>query len=140
MNKFFTLIELLVVVAIIAILASLLMPGLSKSRRAAQDSVCKSNNRQIMTKCVIYLDDNDERFRFGYFAWDNPGNFNLEKNPAVLRCPSDNSVVEDWATGWYGINNRDFWAGSPGGWLGGHTHNVYQTVKDPLITNNVRGQ
>ena len=45
--KKFTLIELLVVVAIIGILASILMPSLSRAREAGKRAVCINNQRQI---------------------------------------------------------------------------------------------
>ncbi|WDE99388.1 prepilin-type N-terminal cleavage/methylation domain-containing protein [Lentisphaera profundi] len=58
----FTLIELLVVVAIIGILASLLMPSLSKSREKARIAVCTNNQKQISTSTFMFMDDNE-----GYF-------------------------------------------------------------------------
>jgi len=55
----FTLIEILVVVAIIGILASFLMPTLSKARKKARIAVCTSNQKQINYALVMFTDDND---------------------------------------------------------------------------------
>lgn len=53
----FTLLELLVVVAIIALLASLLLPAIHRGKTAAQSAVCLSNLRQIGVAMAIYLDE-----------------------------------------------------------------------------------
>jgi len=56
----FTLIELLIVIAIIAILASLLLPALAQSKEQARRARCKSNLRQLGLAIVMYCHDNQD--------------------------------------------------------------------------------
>ncbi len=64
----FTLIELLIVIAIIAILASMLLPALSKARSRAHSISCLNQMKQMGNAFFLYGDDNDN-----YIAIQNKG-------------------------------------------------------------------
>src|SRR5437879_5728666 len=59
-NNAFTLIELLVVVGVIAILASTILPALSKAKQRSIQTHCMSNLKQIGIAMQLYVNDNDD--------------------------------------------------------------------------------
>jgi prepilin-type N-terminal cleavage/methylation domain-containing protein/prepilin-type processing-associated H-X9-DG protein len=59
-NKGFTLIELLIVIAIIAILVSLLLPGIAQAKALARGATCLNNLKQWGQAMHIYASENDD--------------------------------------------------------------------------------
>ncbi len=66
----FTLIELLVVVAILAILAAMLLPTLSRAKAASLRVVCINQVRQQYLAVSAYTENWDERIPFYIEGWD----------------------------------------------------------------------
>ena len=61
----FTLVELLIVIAIIAILASLLLPALGKAREKATGVQCINNLKALGTAIQTYAGDSDDMVPYG---------------------------------------------------------------------------
>ncbi len=73
----FTLIEMLLVVAVIALLISILLPSLSRSKDLAKRGVCENNLRQMYQASVEYAVGQRRRFPPRPQAWSHYhiGNF-----------------------------------------------------------------
>ncbi len=75
MEPGFTLIELLVTIGIIAILAAILLPVISKAMSKARTASCASNLKQIYTAALTYSGDNGDKYPFAVIRW-RPGTAN----------------------------------------------------------------
>lgn len=119
----FTLVELLVVIAVIAILAALLLPALSRAKDSARKVACVSNLRQVGLAVYIYAQDHNGRIPYGPQAppFTHPAEFypstgsptslislrsgppvalglllkdHLASTPKVLFCPGSDQPVD----------------------------------------------
>ena len=90
-GKAFTLIELLVVIAIIALLLSIVMPALRKSKRQAQGAICLSNVKQWGTIFMLYTQDNDGSFPQN-IAGDGMSNYDSYWCHATLKYYDDPKI------------------------------------------------
>lgn len=137
----FTLIELLVTIGVIALLASLLLPALSRAKEGAKRIVCANNMKQVSLGFSAYLDAYDDYFpplypyndvvgNVGgwavaiYRASDNQRCFNAawaNRNNCAFYCPNQtkntSGVVWDkisYGVSYYGVTHTNVpLAGNP---------------------------
>jgi len=101
----FTLIELLVVIAVIAILAGLLLPVLSRAKEKARTAECRNHLRQLGLAVRMMADDHQGRFPIIDTGSFQTNGINLENvvirqaltpwidSSEVFQCPVDKRDV-----------------------------------------------
>jgi prepilin-type N-terminal cleavage/methylation domain-containing protein/prepilin-type processing-associated H-X9-DG protein len=103
-RRAFTLVELMVVIVIVAILASLLLPALSRAKKSAQGAACKSNLRQFGIALNLFVADH------GFYPLGHGGGSVLSPEPGE----------QPWflALQSYGLPRWRSKDRPPGGWYG----------------------
>ena len=74
MKRHFTLIELLVVITIIAVLAAMLLPALSRSREKSKTALCQGHLKQLAYGIVMYSNDWEGKI----YPYDNASGLRFE--------------------------------------------------------------
>ena len=97
----FTLVELLVVIAIIALLLSILMPGLQTAQDLAKRATCRANVSALSRGIHVYASDYQERMPLGYHRIWNCG-----KQYNYCLCRADNSGNTHWLNFGYLYNAK----------------------------------
>ena len=84
----FTLLELLAVVAIVTILASIILPALSRAKARAQGTFCLNNTRQLLMAWTMYADEHNGKLACN-FAGGNAS--------AAEGAPQPVDMAPNWA-------------------------------------------
>ncbi len=90
----FTLIELMIVIAIISILASIIIPNITRARERAKLTACLQNFRAIITARMMFEAD-------GGVPWESQ--VALENSPLYPDYISGNAKCPAAPDGWYDV-------------------------------------
>jgi prepilin-type processing-associated H-X9-DG protein/prepilin-type N-terminal cleavage/methylation domain-containing protein len=124
----FTLVELLVVIAVVAILAALLVAGLTEAKGKGHSIACLNHERQLIVAWHVYADENEGRVARNYGI------------ARTLQTIADGTYqnwvnnVLDWSTDPMNTNKALLFAGGIGPYLSGQAE-VYRCPSDRVVSD-----
>ena len=140
-KKNFTLIELLVTIAIIALLASLLLPSLKTARDKGKQISCAGNLKSWGQAKLFYAGDYSgwsyntlsslstgwRICLYSYLGFQKPGSYPTMPRGSVSTCPSDTNPYLTAGTSYssYGDNSWGGWA------MGTHVYIRIDSIPNP---------
>jgi len=125
----FTLVELLVVIAVIAILASLLLPALNRAKSKAEGIFCLNNTKQLLVAWQVYADDHNDSL-----AYNVGGNGLRAIAPNTKLNWVDN--IMSWTTNSDNTNFTTITDASLGPYSG--SVNIYRCPSDKVLSDDQR--
>ena len=124
----FTLIELLTVIAVIAILASLLLPALAGAKSKGHAISCLSNERQLTLACMLYVGDFNDALPY------NLGAAEIKQLEAKNQFWNWTTPVMSWETNTDNTNSLLLTEGGLGPYSSRSTR-IYRCPVDSVISD-----
>jgi prepilin-type N-terminal cleavage/methylation domain-containing protein/prepilin-type processing-associated H-X9-DG protein len=129
----FTLVELLVVIAVIAILASMLLPALSRAKAKSQGIICLNNTKQLNVGWALYADDHNDRLAY------NLGGDTKRSTVAPRTNANWVNDIMNWETDPDNTNTAGLTEASLGYYVN-HSTSIYRCPSDYVLSEVQRDQ
>jgi prepilin-type N-terminal cleavage/methylation domain-containing protein/prepilin-type processing-associated H-X9-DG protein len=124
----FTLVELMVVITIVAILASLLLPALVRSKSHARSILCMRNGKQLTVAWTMYSGDNNDCLVYNLGGDTNRTSFAPDNQPNWV-----NNIM-DWELSVDDTNTSFLDSSLLGQQYFGHSPSIFKCPEDTALS------